>query len=72
MKVLISNVFVVVYIFVTLWARFVLEPQFRGQYVISLAFGAFALLFLWAIIKTGIITPTLLGLNRFGPKKQIP
>jgi hypothetical protein len=72
MKVFISNVFVVVYIFVTLWARFVLEPQFRGQYIISLAFGAFALLFLWAVIRTGIITPTLLGLNRFGPQKPKP
>lgn len=68
MKRTISNIFVAVYAAATLYIRFVLEPQLQGRYLISIAMGVFAILFLWALIKSGIIRPTILGLDRFGPK----
>lgn len=53
----------------TMLLRFLLEPQLQGRYLISMAMGAFALLFLWALIRSGFIKPTLMGLDRYGPKK---
>lgn len=64
-----SNVFIVLYTALTLLVRILLEPQLQGQYLISIGMGAFALLFLWALIKSGILRPTILGLDKFGPKK---
>jgi|APTNR8051073442_1049403.scaffolds.fasta_scaffold00229_4 hypothetical protein len=58
----VSDVFVTLYIAATLYLRFVLEPQLQGRYFISLALGAFALLFLWALIKSRFIRPTFFGL----------
>ncbi|HRD80052.1 MAG: hypothetical protein IAE84_18600 [Saprospiraceae bacterium] len=57
-----SNVVVVLYVFGTLLMRFLLEQQLQGRFVISLAMGAFALLFLWAMIRSKVLNPTLLGL----------
>ncbi|MEZ4988221.1 MAG: hypothetical protein R2795_24865 [Saprospiraceae bacterium] len=62
-----SDWFVVVYITLTLAARFILEPQLNGQYLVSLGLGAFALLFLWALIKSKFIQPTYFG---FFPTKE--
>jgi hypothetical protein len=42
--------------------RFVLEPQLQGYYLVSLALGAFALLFLWALIKSKFLQPTYFGM----------
>lgn len=57
-----SNVVVVLYVLGTLLMRFLLEQQLQGRFVISLAMGAFALLFLWAMIRSKVLNPTLLGL----------
>lgn len=67
MKTLISNVLTVVYIVVTLFLRIYLEPQFQGNYFISLLLGLFAILFLWAMIKSDFIRPTLFGLDKIVP-----
>lgn len=68
MNPLLSNIFVILYIAATMLLRFFLEPQLQGRYLISIAMGAFALLFLWALIRSGFIRPTLMGLDRYGPK----
>ena len=57
-----SDWFVVVYLFITLGIRFVLEPQIEGHYLISMGLGLFALLFLWALIKSKFLQPTYFGL----------
>jgi len=66
----ISNIFIVIYAALTLFVRIILEPQLQGQYLISIGMGAFSLLFIWALIKSGILRPTILGLDKFGPKKK--
>jgi len=58
-----SNILVVLYVFGTLLMRFLLEPQLQGRFIISLAMGAFALLFLWAMIKSKLLNPTIFGLS---------
>ncbi len=63
-----SNIFIVAYAALTLIGRIILEPQLQGQYLISIGMGAFALLFLWALIRSGFIRPTLMGLDRYGRK----
>lgn len=62
-----SDWFIAIYITITLGLRFILEPQLQGYYIISLALGAFALLFLWALIKSKVLQPTYFG---FFPSKQ--
>ena len=57
-----SDLFVAVYIICTLFLRFYLEPQVNGQFLISIAIGSFALLFLWALAKSKFITPSFFGL----------
>lgn len=57
-----SDVFVVVYVAGTLLLRFFLEPQLQGRLLISIALGAFALLFLWALAKSKLINPSWFGL----------
>jgi hypothetical protein len=57
-----SDVFVVIYILITLWLRFQIEAQLNGHYLISVALGAFALLFLWALNKSNYINPSWFGL----------
>ncbi len=61
-----SDWFIAVYLTVTLGLRFILEPQLQGFYLLSLGLGAFALLFLWALIKSKILRPTYFG---FFPQK---
>jgi len=65
-----SNIFVVLYVVVTLFVRFILEPQLQGRYFLSIGLGAFSLLFLWAMIKSGFIRPSLMGLHKFGSPPQ--
>lgn len=57
-----SDIFVVVYIAATLLMRFLVEPQLQGRYMISVALGGFALLFLWALVKSKFISPSWFGL----------
>ncbi|MCW8848378.1 MAG: hypothetical protein OQJ81_00255 [Melioribacteraceae bacterium] len=62
-----SDIFVVIYILITLYVRFLLEPQLGGHILISIGIGLFALLFLWALSKSKIINPSWFGL--LGKKK---
>lgn len=62
-----SDIFVLIYLGITLYLRFVLESQFQGRYLISIALGVFALLFLWALSSSKIINPSWFGLL---PKKR--
>jgi len=57
-----SDWFIAVYLTITLALRFFLEPQLQGYYLVSLALGAFALLFLWALIKSKVLQPTYFGI----------
>lgn len=59
----ISNLFVAIYVLATLFLRFYLEPQLKGHFLLSIGLGAFALLFLWALIKGKIIRPTIFDLS---------
>lgn len=58
-----SNIVVVLYVFGTLLMRFLLESQLQGRYVLSILMGGFALLFLWALIKSKVLNPTIFGLS---------
>lgn len=51
-----------IYIIATLFLRFYLEPQLNGHIILSIALGLFALLFLWALIKSKILNPTFFGM----------
>lgn len=64
----VSDIFVVIYILVTLYVRFLLEPQLGGHLLVSIGIGLFALLFLWALSKSKIINPSWFGL--LGNKKK--
>ncbi|MEO1435405.1 MAG: hypothetical protein AAFV80_07705 [Bacteroidota bacterium] len=57
-----SDIFVAMYLLATLFLRFVLEAQLGGRVLPSLGLGAFALLFLWALWKSGYLQPTWFGL----------
>jgi len=57
-----SDVFVVIYLLGTLFVRFILEPQLNGHIIASLGLGLFALLMLWAFVKSGWLQPTWFGL----------
>ncbi|MCB0620074.1 MAG: hypothetical protein KDC43_24265 [Saprospiraceae bacterium] len=58
-----SDWFVTLYVLGTLYVRFQLEPQFQGNFLISVGLGAFALLFLWALAKSKFINPSWFGLG---------
>ncbi len=57
-----SDIFIVIYLLLTLVARFLFEGQLRGNILISLAIGGMALLFLWALVKVKFLNPTYFGL----------
>ncbi len=65
-----SDWFIAVYLTITLGLRFILEPQLQGYYIISLGLGLFALLFLWALIKSKILRPTYFGFFPESPQKS--
>lgn len=56
-----SRVVVVLYIFMTLLLRFVIEAQFQGVWWASMLVGAFCLLFLWALVKVRVLNPGWIG-----------
>ncbi|MEO1514660.1 MAG: hypothetical protein AAFV95_06595 [Bacteroidota bacterium] len=62
-----SDLFVCLYILATLFGRVYIEPQLAGNYLISIAIGAFSLLFLWALVKSKFISPSWFGLLGDGP-----
>ncbi len=62
-----SDLFVVFYVMITLFIRFQIEPDLHGNFIISILLGLFFLLFLWALVKSKVITPTWFGMM---PKKK--
>ena len=52
-----SRVLIALYLLITLFVRFVIEPQLQGSMLVSVALGAFGMLFMYALIKTGILNP---------------
>lgn len=62
MNALLSDIFIAVYLIATLFLRFYIEPQLQGNFIISMIFGLFALLFLWALIKSKLLNPNYFGL----------
>jgi len=52
-----SILLIVAYLGVTLYFRFEVEPQLHNNPLISMALGAFGLLFIWALIKSGFLNP---------------
>jgi hypothetical protein len=63
-----SDWFIAAYLTLTLALRFYLEPQLQSFYVISVGLGLFALLFLWALVKSGFLQPTFFGF--FSPRQE--
>ncbi|MEM6698896.1 MAG: hypothetical protein AAF599_10900 [Bacteroidota bacterium] len=59
-----SDLFVTFYVMATLFFRFQLESQLNGSFLVSIALGGFALLFLWALHKVGFIQPSWFGLYK--------
>ncbi|MCB0636407.1 MAG: hypothetical protein KDC54_07300 [Lewinella sp.] len=60
----VSDWIVTVYVIATLYLRFMLEPQLNGHFLVSIALGAFALLFLWALVKSKVLNPTFFGMYK--------
>ncbi|MCI5080818.1 MAG: hypothetical protein MRY78_03955 [Saprospiraceae bacterium] len=57
-----SDLIVTIYVLLTLFLRFIIEPQLQGNFIISVLLGGFALLFLWALVKSRILNPSYFGL----------
>ncbi len=64
MSAALSNIFVILYAASTLFLRIFLEPQLKGNFVVSIILGILAILFLWALIKSKFIRPSLLNLDK--------
>ncbi|MCF6212501.1 MAG: hypothetical protein L3J45_00585 [Flavobacteriaceae bacterium] len=62
-----SDIFITVYITITLLGRLYIEPMFRGHFLISIFLGLFALLILWVLVKLKFLNPSWFGL--FNNKK---
>ncbi len=56
----ISNVIVVLYVLITLLWRFTVEPTIHSHFLISIGIGLFCILFLWAMIKSKVLNPSII------------
>lgn len=70
MNAILSNIFVITYILSTLLLRSWIEPLLKGHVFISLGLGLLALLFLWALIKSKLIRPSIFQLDNLINGKQ--
>jgi hypothetical protein len=52
-----SQLFVLLYLSATFALRFVYESQLMGHYWVSLMTGGLCLLLLWAMLKSGFLSP---------------
>lgn len=59
-----SNLIVAIYLLGTMYVRFLVEPQLKGNLLVSVGLGLFALLFLWALTKSKILNPSFWGNKR--------
>lgn len=59
-----SNIFVIGYILVTLYLRFMLEVNTEAHIGGSVSLGIMSLLLLWALYKSGFIRPSFFGLDK--------
>lgn len=57
-----SDIIASLYIIGTLFLRLQLEHQLDGRYFLSIALGLFGLLFLWALVKIGLLNPSFFGM----------
>lgn len=57
-----SDIFIAIYLVLTLLLRFILEGQLQGNTLVSVSIGAFMLLFLWALVKVKFLNPNYFGL----------
>ncbi len=57
MKKALSRMFIVLFLCITLWVRMEFESGLRGHYWVSLVTGGLCLLFLWALIRSGVLKP---------------
>lgn len=52
-----SRLLVWAYLLASLLLRMFIEPQLQGIWLLSLAFGVFGLLFLYALLRGGVLNP---------------
>lgn len=52
-----SRIIIAIYLLATLFVRFVIEPQLQGSMLVSVGIGAFGMLFMYTLIKTGVLNP---------------
>ena len=57
-----SDIFIAIYIIVTLLGRFYIEPMLKGHFLISIFIGLFALLIIWVLVKLKFLNPNWFGL----------
>ncbi len=60
----VSDFVAAIYIIGTLFIRFLIEPQLNGHYGVSIALGVFSLVFLWALIQSKVLNPSLLAKDK--------
>lgn len=63
-----SDIFITIYVIITLFARIYFESIFRSNYISSLLMGFLTLFILWALIKIKFLNPAWFGL--FNNKKN--
>jgi len=71
-KGIFADIIVGIYLMASLYLRFDIEPYFVGRPILSVGFGLFMLLLLWAAIKSGLLKPNYFGLieESKAPKKE--
>ena len=57
-----SDIFITIYVIITLFARIYFESIFRSNYLSSLLMGFLTLFILWALVKIKFLNPAWFGL----------
>lgn len=69
MNPILSRVFIILFLGATLFVRMWFESGLAGHYWVSLVTGGLCLLFLWALIKSGILRPGWFSWEK--PRKSV-
>ena len=56
-----SDIFITIYILLTLTGRIYIEPLLKGYFLISLFIGIAALLIIWILVKIKFLNPSFFG-----------